>query len=57
MEIVDRFLHYVGFDTQSAEDADTTPSTDKQLVFARYLEEELERIGLDDIYLDDNGYL
>ena len=57
MDIVERFLNYVKFDTQSSEDASTTPSTDKQLVFAKYLRDELEEAGLDDIDLDDNGYL
>ena len=57
MDIVERFLNYVKFDTQSSEDANTTPSTDKQLVFAKYLRDELEGIGLDDVDLDDNGYL
>ncbi len=37
MTIVERFLNYVAFDTQSAEDAGTTPSTAKQMVFAEYL--------------------
>lgn len=57
MDIVERFLNYVKFDTQSDEDANTTPSTPKQLVFARYLREELEDIGMKDVELDDNGYI
>ncbi len=57
MDIVDRFLNYTQFDTQSAEDSTTTPSTDKQWAFARYLKGELEDIGMDDVELDDNGYL
>ncbi len=57
MDIVERFLNYVKFDTQSSEDANTTPSTAKQLVFAKYLRDELEEIGLEDVELDDNGYL
>lgn len=57
MNIVDRFLHYVKFDTQSSEESDTTPSTAKQMTFAKYLKEELEAEGLDDVDLDDNGYL
>ena len=57
MNIVERFLNYTKFDTQSAEDSQTTPSTDKQWAFARYLKGELEDIGLDDVELDDNGYL
>ncbi|MEG1579822.1 MAG: peptidase T [Bacteroidaceae bacterium] len=57
MKIVDRFLNYVKFDTQSSEESDTTPSTKKQLIFAKYLKEELEEIGLKDVELDDKGYL
>ncbi len=57
MDIVERFLNYVRFDTQSSEDSTTTPSTDKQFVFAKYLKNELEEEGLDDVELDDNGYL
>ena len=57
MDITERFLNYTKFDTQSAEDSATVPSTPKQLVFAKYLKEELEREGLDDIMLDDKGYI
>lgn len=57
MEIVERFLNYVKFDTQSAEDADKTPSTDKQLNLAKYLREELTAIGLVDVEMDENGYV
>lgn len=57
MTIVERFLKYVAFDTQSAEDSATTPSTDKQWELARYLKSELEGIGLTEVELDDNGYL
>ncbi len=57
MTIVERFLKYVSFDTQSAEDTGTTPSTAKQLDLANYLKEELENIGLTEVELDENGYL
>lgn len=57
MDIVERFLNYTQFDTQSSEDSQTTPSTEKQWDFARYLKKELEKIGLDDVELDDNGYI
>ena len=57
MNLVERFLNYTQFDTQSAEDSTTVPSTSKQLIFARYLKEELEREGLDDVEMDDNGYI
>ncbi len=57
MTVIERFLKYVTFDTQSDELSDTTPSTSKQMVFAQYLKTELEELGLDDISLDENGYL
>lgn len=57
MNVVDRFLEYVKFDTQSDELTNMTPSTPGQMVFAKYLEGELKKLGLKDISLDDNGYL
>ena len=57
MTLVERFLSYVKFDTQSDELTNLTPSTPGQMVFAQYLEEELKDMGLEDITLDDNGYL
>lgn len=55
--IVERFLKYVSFDTQSDENTGVTPSTPGQMVFARFLKEELENLGLEEITLDENGYL
>ena len=57
MNLVDRFLSYVKFDTQSDELTNMTPSTPGQMIFAKHLKKELEAIGLSDITLDDNGYL
>lgn len=57
MDIVERFLKYVSFDTQSAEDADTTPSTAKQLKLAEYLRDELTHIGMTEVEMDENGYI
>jgi len=57
MAVVDRFLHYVSFDTQSSETSDTTPSTDKQALLAKALKEEVEAMGLTDISLDEHAYL
>ncbi|MBW9202561.1 peptidase T [Bacteroidales bacterium SW292] len=57
MTLVERFLKYVSFDTQSSEETDVTPSTPGQMVFAQYLKEELETLGLQEVSLDDNGYL
>lgn len=57
MNIVERFINYTKFDTQSAEDSQTVPSTSKQLIFAKYLKEELEHEGLDDVEMDEKGYI
>jgi len=57
MTIVDRFLDYVRFDTQSDELTNMTPSTPGQMVFVKHLREILTEMGLKNITLDDNGYL
>ena len=57
MDIIERFLKYVSFDTQSAEESDSVPSTAKQLVFAKYLRDELKEEGFDDVEMDDMGYV
>jgi tripeptide aminopeptidase len=53
MNITQRFLNYTKFDTQSSEEAQTVPSTAKQLVFAEYLKKELENEGLSDVEMDE----
>ncbi len=57
MTLVERFLKYVSFDTEASESTQVTPSTPGQMVFAKYLKTELESLGLEDISLDENGYL
>ena len=57
MTVVDRFLEYVKFDTQSDELTNLTPSTPGQMIFGQHLEKELRAMGLSDITLDENGYL
>ena len=57
MALVERFLRYVSFDTQSSEETRITPSTPGQMVFAKYLKSELESLGLEEITLDEHGYL
>ena len=54
---VERFLRYVAFDTQSDENSTTYPSTEKQLVLLRHLVEELQALGLDDVAMDEHGYV
>jgi tripeptide aminopeptidase len=53
----ERFLRYVTYDTQSDEDSETYPSTAKQLELLRALRDELAEVGLDDVEMDDNGYV
>ncbi len=57
MNVVDRFLKYVSFDTQSDENTGTTPSTAKQMNLALALKKEMESMGLEDITLDEHAYL
>ncbi|MCR4764548.1 MAG: peptidase T [Bacteroidaceae bacterium] len=56
-KLIDRFLKYVSFETTSDEESGVTPSTPGQMVLAKYLKEELDSLGLEDVFLDDNGYL
>src|SRR5438034_2695398 len=57
MTVLDRFLRYVRYDTQSDERSTTFPSTSKQLVLLRDLRQELEDLGLADVDLDRHGYV
>lgn len=55
MEIKERFLNYVSFDTQSAENSQTVPSTSKQLKLGKYLVEELQSLGIENALLNEYG--
>jgi len=57
MNVTERFLRYVKYDTQSDELTNLTPSTPGQFKFAQALEKELRELGLEEISLDENGYL
>ena len=57
MDIAERFLKYVSFTTTSDENTNMTPSTPGQMIFAKYLVEELIALGLQEITLDKNGYI
>lgn len=57
MKVLDRFLEYVKFDTQSDELTNMTPSTPGQYKFAEYLKEKVLEMGLTEVSLDENGYL
>ena len=55
MEIKERFLNYVSFDTQSVENSQTVPSTSKQLKLGKYLVEELQSLGIENAKIDEYG--
>jgi tripeptide aminopeptidase len=56
-EIIDRFTSYVKVDTQSDNSSETTPSTPGQLTLANMLVEELKQIGMEEVTIDENGYV
>lgn len=56
-KVLKRFLEYVKIETTSDANSDTSPSTEGQLEFARKLVEELKDLGLEDVSLDDKGYV
>jgi tripeptide aminopeptidase len=56
-EVLERFLRYVRYDTESSERSTTVPSTEKQLVLSRALVAELRALGVEDAVLDDYGYV
>ncbi|MFE1245255.1 peptidase T [Fictibacillus sp. NPDC058756] len=56
-EIIDRFTSYVKVDTQSDASSENTPSTPGQLTLANMLVEELKQIGMEEVAIDDNGYV
>ncbi|MBC9795477.1 peptidase T [Sinomicrobium weinanense] len=56
-DIIDRFISYVTIDTQSDPESSTTPSTAKQWILANRLVEELKGIGMQDVSVDENGYV
>lgn len=57
MNVIERFLRYVSFDTQSAEDSDTVPTTAKQKLLGAALAQELTEIGLHGAKMDEYGYV
>ncbi len=57
MDITERFLSYVAFDTQSSEESTTTPSTHKQFALATHLIDELKGLGLTEVEMDSMGYV
>ena len=57
MNVTERFLHYVSFETTSDEDGTASPTTAGQRVFGEFLVKELTTIGMTDARIDENGYV
>lgn len=57
MSVVEKFLKYITFDTASKENSKTVPSSEGQLVFGKFLVTELEKIGMENPHIDENGYV
>ena len=57
MNVTERFLKYVSFDTRSDEHSETVPSTEKQKLLGAALVEEMQAMGLSDVCMDENGYV
>lgn len=55
--VIERFLRYVSFDTQSNEESETCPSTDKQRVLGAALVDEMKKMGISDAHMDADGYI
>lgn len=55
--VVKRFLEYIKYDTESSTTSEITPSSPGQIIFAKKLVEDLQALGLEDISLDENGYV
>jgi tripeptide aminopeptidase len=55
--VIDRFLKYVAFDTQSDETSETCPSTEKQKILGAALVEEMLAMGIEDAHMDEHGYI
>lgn len=56
-KVVDNFLKYIAFDTQSAEDAASVPSTEKQFALAKLLVEQLKALGVKDVSMSEHCYV
>ena len=57
MNVIERFLKYVSFDTRSDENSETVPSTESQKVLGAYITQELKDLGLVDARMDEKGYV
>lgn len=55
--LIDKLLDYVSYDTQSNEESSTCPSTEKQKILGKHLLDEINKLGLKDTMMDENGYV
>ena len=56
-EVVERFLKYVSYDTQSEDEVEAVPSTEKQRALANVLAEELRAMKAEDVVVDEHSYV
>ena len=57
MDLKERFLKYISYDTQSSEESTTYPSTDKQKVLLSELRDEMQALGMTEVTMDRYGYV
>ncbi len=57
MDLKERFLKYVSYDTQSSEESSAFPSTEKQKVLLAALRDEMEALGMTEVTMDRYGYV
>lgn len=57
MNVTERFLKYVSFDTRSDPESAAHPTTTKQLILGKYIAQEMTEMGLSDVYMSENGYV
>ena len=57
MDVTERFMAYIALDTTSDENSPSCPSTERQWALARLLEKEMQALGIQDVRVDENGYV
>ncbi len=57
MDVTERFMAYIALDTTSDENSPSCPSTERQWTLARLLEKEMQALGIQDVRVDENGYV
>ena len=57
MDVTERFMAYIALDTTSDENSPSCPSTERQWTLARLLEKEMQALGIQDVRVDESGYV